>query len=103
MAPDLTLRFVTHVHSTRDEALAFAAMARTHRWRRVVLVTSPLHSRRACAAVEHAGLPVLCAPAASREYALSRLDRPENRRLVFADVVYESAATLLYAVRGWTP
>jgi uncharacterized SAM-binding protein YcdF (DUF218 family) len=103
MAPDLTLRFVTNVHSTRDEALAFAAMARTRRWRRVVLVTSPLHSRRACATVEHAGLPVLCAPAASREYALSRLDRPETRRLVFADVVYETAATLLYAVRGWTP
>jgi len=103
MAPELELRFVNNVHSTRDEALAFAAMARTHGWRRVVLVTSPLHSRRACAAVEHAGLPVLCAPAASREYALSRLDRPENRRLAFADVVYESAATLLYASRGWTP
>ncbi|WP_310570896.1 ElyC/SanA/YdcF family protein [Gemmatimonas sp.] len=103
MAPDLALRFVKNVHSSRDEALAFAAMARTHGWRRVVLVTSPLHSRRACAAVEHAGLPVRCAPAASREYALSRLDRPENRRLAFADVVYEIAATLLYRMRGWTP
>ena len=87
MAPGLELRFVKNVHSTRDEALAFAAMARTHGWRRVVLVTSPLHSRRACAAVEQAGLPVVCAPAASREYALSRLDRPENRRLAFADVL----------------
>jgi len=103
MAPDLELRFVQNVHSTRDEALAFAAMARTRGWRRIVLVTSPLHSRRACGAVEHAGLPVRCVPAASREYALSRLDRPENRRLAFADVLYESAATLLYAVRGWTP
>lgn len=103
MAPDLELRFVKNVHSTRDEALAFAAMARTHGWRRVVLVTSPLHSRRACAAVEHAGLPVRCVPAASREYALSRLDRPENRRLAFADVVYESAAAVLYTIRGWTP
>ncbi len=102
MAPDLELRFVRNVHSTRDEALAFAAMARTHAWQRVVLVTSPLHSRRACAAAEHAGLAVRCVPAASREYALSRLDRPENRRLAFADVLYESAATLLYAIRGWT-
>ena len=103
MAPELELRFVTNVHSTRDEAVAFAAMARTHGWRRVLLVTSPLHSRRACATVEQAGLPVLCAPATSREYALSRLDRPENRRLAFADAVYEGAATLLYASRGWTP
>ncbi|WP_411281310.1 YdcF family protein [Gemmatimonas sp.] len=103
MAPDLELRFVRNVHSTRDEALGFAAMARTRGWRRVVVVTSPLHSRRACGAVEHAGLSVRCVPAASREYALSRLDRPENRRLAFADVVYESAAMLLYAMRGWTP
>ncbi len=103
MAPELELRFVRNVHSTRDEALAFAAMARTHGWRQAVVVTSPLHSRRACGAIAHAGLPVRCVPAASREYALSRLDRPENRRLAFADVVYESAATLLYAMRGWTP
>lgn len=103
MAPDLELRFVRNVHSTRDEALAFAAMGRTHGWRQAVLVTSPLHSRRACAAVAHAGLAVRCAPAAPREYSLSRLDRPENRRLAFSDVLYESAATLLYAVRGWTP
>ena len=103
MAPEVELRFVRNVHSTRDEALAVAAMARTHRWRQVVVVTSPLHSRRACAAVEHAGLPTRCLPAVSREYALSRLDRPENRRLAFADVVYELAATLLYALRGWTP
>ncbi len=80
MAPDMELRFVKDVHSTRDEALAFAAMGRTHGWRRVVAVTSPLHSRRACRALEHAGLAVICAPAISREYALSRLDRPENRR-----------------------
>ncbi len=102
MAPDLELRFVRNVHSTRDEALAFAAIARTHGWRQVALVTSPLHSRRACGAVEHAGLAVRCIPAASREYALSRLDRPENRRPAFADVMYESAATLLYMMRGWT-
>ena len=102
MAPEVELRFVHDVHSTRDEALAFAAMARAHRWRRVVLVTSPLHSRRACATVEQAGLPVLCLPAASREYALSRLDRPDDRQLVFTDVLYEAAATTLYAWRGWT-
>ena len=102
MAPTVALHFVRNVHSTRDEALAFAALGRTRGWRHVVLVTSPLHSRRACAAVEQTGLSVRCVPAAGREYALSRLDRPENRRLAFADVVYEAAATLLYRLRGWT-
>jgi len=100
-APELQLRFVHDVHSTRDEALAFAALARTHRWQRVLVVTSPSHSRRACSAVERAGLSVQCHPAVSRSYALSRLNHAESRRLAFADVLYEMAATLLYRLRGW--
>jgi uncharacterized SAM-binding protein YcdF (DUF218 family) len=61
--PELDVRFVRDVHSTRDEALSFAAMARTHGWRRVMVVTSPLHTRRACATLETAGLSVECRPA----------------------------------------
>ncbi len=100
-APELTLRFVRDVRSTRDEALAFAALGRTHGWRRVALVTSPMHTQRACAVVEVAGLAVECRPAASRDYSLIRLDRGENRRLAFQDVVYEVAAKMLYRARGW--
>jgi uncharacterized SAM-binding protein YcdF (DUF218 family) len=94
-------RFVRNVFSTRDEALAFAALARTHRWRRVVAITSPTHTARACAALEAVGLSVECRPASERVYDLSRLDRPGNRRLAFADLLYESTATLLYRARGW--
>lgn len=103
VGPGIDARFVHDVHSTRDEALAFAALARTHRWRRVVAVTSPLHSRRACAALEQAGLPVECRPALARDYSLGRLDLSENRRKAFADVLYESAATAVYRTRGWIP
>jgi uncharacterized SAM-binding protein YcdF (DUF218 family) len=101
VAPGTTVRFVRNVHSTRDEALAFAAMARTHGWRRVALVTSPMHSRRACATVERAGLAVVCRPAAPRTYDPNRLDRPFNRRMAFQDVLYETLATGLYRLRGW--
>jgi uncharacterized SAM-binding protein YcdF (DUF218 family) len=100
-APGVTVRFVRNVHSTRDEALAFAALARTHGWRRVALVTSPMHSRRACATVERAGLAVVCRPAAARVYAPERLDEVFNRRMAFQDVLYESLAAALYRVRGW--
>ena len=100
-APELSLRFVREVHSTRDEALAFAALARTHAWRRVVVVTSPMHSRRACLAIEAAGLRVECRPAAPRDYSLNALGRSENRRLAFQDVLYELAAGALYRMRGW--
>ena len=99
--PEVDVRFVHDVWSTRDEALAFAALARTHGWTRVVVVTSPLHTGRACAAIEMVGLNVECRPAEARDYALSRLDKSENRRLAFADAVYEGAALILYRARGW--
>lgn len=99
--PGVEPRFVRDVHSTRDEALAFTALARTHGWRRVIAVTSPSHSRRACSALETAGLKVECRPATERVYDLGRLDRPGNRRLAVQDLVYEAAATLLYRARGW--
>jgi uncharacterized SAM-binding protein YcdF (DUF218 family) len=99
--PGITPRFVYDVHSTRDEALAFAALARTHGWRRVVVVTSPMHSRRACAAIAHEGLMVECRPADGRDYSVRDLDADHDRRLAFQDVVYETTATWLYRARGW--
>jgi uncharacterized SAM-binding protein YcdF (DUF218 family) len=99
--PALRVHVVRDVHSTRDEAVAFAAMARANGWRRVLLVTSPTHTRRACAAVEHAGLAVECRPSDARDYSVSSLRRAEARRLAFQDLVYEAAALALYRVRGW--
>lgn len=101
MAPELDVRFVHNVHSTHDEALAFAALARTHGWTRVLLVTSPTHTRRACATVEATGLAVQCMPSRPRDYSLTRLRGPRARQLAFADALYETAATLLYETRGW--
>jgi uncharacterized SAM-binding protein YcdF (DUF218 family) len=46
------------VTNTRDEAVATAALARERGWRRVLLVTSALHLRRAEAAFRAAGVPV---------------------------------------------
>ncbi len=100
-APEVQLRFVHDVSSTRDEALAFSAIARTYGWQRVLVITTPSHTRRACAALAHEGVVVECLPAISRSYSPSRLEHPEERRLAFGDVLYETAATVLYRVRGW--
>jgi uncharacterized SAM-binding protein YcdF (DUF218 family) len=100
-APELSIRFIRDVHSTRDEALGFAALGRTYRWERALVITSPSHTRRACAAIEHAGLAVQCLPAVSRSYGPSRLRSAEDRRAAFGNVLYETAATLLYRTRGW--
>lgn len=87
--------------STRDEALGVAALARARGWRRMVVVTSPYHSRRACAAFEKVGLIVACVPADSRDIAIRTLSSPEDRVDAFAMWIYELAGTLRYRLSGW--
>lgn len=92
------------VATTRDEAVRLAAFARRVGWRRVVVVTSPLHSRRACATVERAGLAVFCAPSPSRQFELFANGGPRTARervRIFGYALYEAAATLEYRIRGW--
>jgi uncharacterized SAM-binding protein YcdF (DUF218 family) len=98
------LFFVDSVRVTRDEAVRMAALARRHGWRRLLVVTSPSHSRRTCAAFERAGAVVTCAPAPAREYALggSRpLASPRERLGAFRDWLYEAIGWWSYRARGW--
>jgi len=92
---------VRYVQSTRDEAVRVAALCRLRGWNRVLVVSSPLHSRRACAAVEHEGLEVICSPAVETEYDLATLGRPVERFSAFRRVLYESFAIWVYRSRGW--
>jgi uncharacterized SAM-binding protein YcdF (DUF218 family) len=89
------------VRSTHDEAVRLAALCRERSWRRLLVVTSPLHSRRACAAVEHEGIEVTCSPAVETEYDVETLDRPVDRLAAFRQVVRETAALWVYERRGW--
>jgi uncharacterized SAM-binding protein YcdF (DUF218 family) len=101
---DSQLVVLDSVASTRDEALRLAAVARTRGWRRVAVVTSPMHARRACATVAHAGVAVVCAPAPSRELTLhgpEPLAGTEERARAFGLWTYERVAWALYRARGW--
>lgn len=89
------------VLSTHDEALQVAEIARSRGWKRIVLVTSPFHSRRACATFEKTGLVVSCAPSDSRDIAVKRLKYPHDRIGAFGMWLYETAGTLRYRQRGW--
>jgi uncharacterized SAM-binding protein YcdF (DUF218 family) len=101
LAPPIAL---DSVHTTHDEAVRLAAFARTVGWRRVLVVTSPLHARRACATIERAGLRVVCAPSASRELDLEgrgALGGARERVRAFSIWAYETAGWLEYRLRDW--
>jgi len=90
------------VRRTRDEALRVAALCRERGWRRLLVVTSPLHSRRASAALERQGLRVVSCPSRESLYDLETLDRPRDRLLAFGELLHEWAGLWLYARRGWS-
>lgn len=95
------LHSVRGVTNTYNESLAFAALARTRGWQRVRVVTSPLHSRRACAALETTGLLVTCAPSTSRDIDLAHLTRAQGRLHVARAAIHEYVGTFYYRWRGW--
>jgi uncharacterized SAM-binding protein YcdF (DUF218 family) len=89
------------VRRTRDEARLLAELARERGWRRVIAVTDPLHSRRACSALEAEGLRVSCAPSLETRFDVERFERADERLAAFPSVLHERAGLLYYALRGW--
>lgn len=92
---------VDSVYSTRDEALRIRPLFTGHGWTRVALVTSPSHSRRACATFEKAGIPVVCAPSLERGLAFGSLRTSQDRLKAFRLWSYEMVARIEYERRGW--
>ncbi|HYW49619.1 MAG TPA: ElyC/SanA/YdcF family protein [Gemmatimonadaceae bacterium] len=91
---------IDSVYSTRDEALKLTRRAFQARWKRVAVVTSPMHTRRACATVEALGLAVTCVAAPWRVASVP--PRTSGDRLVVMQrIVYESLAWVQYIVSGW--
>lgn len=93
--------FINSATSTRDEALRVAKLPARKEWSRIAIVTSPLHSRRACATFERAGFRVTCIPGASRDRALDHIDSASDRLRAFQGWLYECAGWLKYRMSGW--
>jgi len=87
--------------NTRDEALSLARLCHERGWKRVLVVTSPYHTRRACAAVEHEGLSVVCSPSAETSFDIKGLARTDGRRRAFSAALHERIGLLMYGWRGW--
>ena len=90
------------VKSTREEALRSAERLLPTGIRRIAVVASPMHTRRACSAFEAVGFEVTCVPARIRSTGGQDPGPwPADRLKVFGDWVYEVAATARYRAHGW--
>lgn len=89
--------------TTREEALAVAAAARERTWKLLLVVTSPIHSRRACAALEKEGLTVVCIPSLDSRFQVDELDTSAERLAAFGSIIHERLGIWIYARRGWLP
>jgi len=88
--------------STRDEAVAVAALLLPQGIADIAVVASPFHTRRACSAFEAVGFTVTCVPARSRSRGgASPRSWPADRLSLFGDWAYELAATAKYRMNGW--
>jgi uncharacterized SAM-binding protein YcdF (DUF218 family) len=92
---------VGKVGNTHDEAVATAALFRELGLRRVVVVTSALHSRRAAGTFERAGLEVWSDPAPEVDFDLETLDWPDERLRAFGSMIHERVGSFVYRRRGW--
>lgn len=89
------------VINTRTEALGTARALPPATVHTIALVTSPMHTRRACRVFEHAGYVVTCVASESRDIALHSLSTVSDRLAAFRMAVSERAALALYQYRGW--
>jgi uncharacterized SAM-binding protein YcdF (DUF218 family) len=91
------------VATTRDEAVLVGRLCRERGFRRLLVVTSPLHSRRACAALEREGVEALSSPGMETRFDLEELERPSHRLMAFGAALHERVGLLVYGWRGWLP
>jgi uncharacterized SAM-binding protein YcdF (DUF218 family) len=103
VARSFPMLLVDSVRTTRDEAVNARRLfqERGVAAPRVAVVTSPLHTRRACAAFETVGFAVTCVPATSRAYSVARATSASDRLALFRRWLYERAAWAEYRRKAW--
>jgi uncharacterized SAM-binding protein YcdF (DUF218 family) len=101
--PSAQVVFVDSVLTTRTEALRMKAVAQARGWSTVAVVTSPMHTRRACATFEAVGFRVVCVPADARDSGLPDGSIGADRLRAFQSWLYETFASSSYRRRGWIP
>jgi uncharacterized SAM-binding protein YcdF (DUF218 family) len=92
--------FLPRMRTTRTEALAVAELVRVRGWQRVLLVTTPAHSRRAAGAFRRLGLEVLSVNSSEPRFDRA-LVAPADRLQALTPLTREYLGLLVYRLRGW--
>jgi uncharacterized SAM-binding protein YcdF (DUF218 family) len=87
--------------NTREEAVVVSALARSKAWKVVLVVTSPIHSRRASAALEREGVVVVSIPSLESRFDIDDLATSTDRLAAFGSVIHERLGIWIYTWRGW--
>lgn len=94
------------VANTFDEAEGLAKLARQHRWKRIILVSSPTHMRRVAAvfnkAIGHSGVAIICSPCVETRFDLASSGRGGvlDRIHAFRTWMHETIGYKVYKLRG---
>lgn len=100
------MRELTISGNTHDEAVKCAALTKEQGWKRIFLVTSGYHMRRAEATFHTAGLPVIpvacdfVRPGMPNKEGFNPMPWPPGVEL-FSLYAHEQAGWLVYRMRGW--
>jgi uncharacterized SAM-binding protein YcdF (DUF218 family) len=92
---------VDSVGNTHDEATRSAALLFPVGGKRIAVVTSPMHTRRACAVFEGVGFEVHCVAAREMVAVTRHPATPGDRLAAFRDYLYERLGMVKYRAKGW--
>jgi len=92
---------VDSVHTTRDEAVRSGARLLPAGARSIIVVTSPMHTRRACATFEAVGFRVVCRASRERDFATNPPAGNRDRLAALRAFGYEQLGMIKYRARGW--
>ena len=90
---------LAHVTTTRDEAQRVSVLARERGWQRVLIVTSPSHSRRDAALFAGYGVQAISVPTLETRYDGS-LQTPGDRLFALRTLLYEWISRVKLALGG---
>jgi len=96
--PEVVL--LPQMRTTRTEAQAVAEVVRERGWRRVLLVTTPTHSRRSVGTFRNLGLEVVSVVSSEPRFDMA-LTKPADRLRALTPVTREYLGLLMYGLRGW--